>query len=894
MIRTLVSRILAFARRKSLDEDFDAEMRSHLEMLMEENIRRGMTAEDARHAALRSIGNVTQLRETQREARGFVWIETLWADLKFAARMLRVNPGFTFIAVLTLTLGIGVVTTVFTAYNAVALKPLPLADANQVVRLERWFSNGSRGDNQYEFSYPEYQYCRDHNAVFSSVVLASWSLRVLAEDGEKLHGELTSANYFADLQVPAAIGRTFLPEEDRTPGGNPILVLSHSYWQRKFRGDASVLGRVLRLNGVAFTIVGVAAKEFNGTSVMPVIPDFWAPVSMQPQLAPGRDWLNEPGNHKFQIMARVKPAMRMRQAESEAAVLIRQFDSTFKDLDPTYTITLQRTSLLGNTESPGFQTSVLAIMLIVGMVLLVGCLNIANMLLARGAARQKEISVRLALGASRSRVIRQLLTESLLLSLLGGVGGLILAQWTSHVLWLAITRFAQQKLGYEIAVGLDLSPDMRVIGYALVLSLFAGLMFGLSPAIQFSRPDLTTALKQEGGFGGHATRSRLRSLLIATQVTVSMVLLISAGLLIRGLDRSQTAEPGFNTRNIYRVDIGTAGVAAVEQRVIDNLRNLPEVSSVAFGGVPLLGTWTPPIVVGPLRGRTLASYASETYFETLNIPLVRGRTFTRSEAEQAARLAIVSEATVRRFWPREDPIGKRLKLDLNFRNTFTEFEVVGVTTDVRYANLSRIDPAHVYLACKPGTGFNTSLMARIDGDPRRANAAVRAAAGAVDPNLRAGVSTMNLEAGPVELQRSFQRISAMFAAILAALALTLAGVGIYGVMAYLVNQSVKEIGIRIALGAQATNVLFSVVIRGLRPVFCGLILGIGGSAALSAVLHSTLTLPGMPDYLYGVPFYDPATFLGLSFFLATVAAVASTIPARRALSVDPMIALRYE
>ncbi len=898
-MRVLFSKLAALFRGRSLDQDFDAEVEAHLELLTEQNISRGMTANDARQAALRSMGNVTRVKENRREARGLPQIETLFADLKYGARTLRANPGFTLIAALTLALGVGVVTTVFTAYNAVALKPLPVADPSQVFRLERWFASGYLGDVQYGFSYPEYLYCRDRNDVFTDMVAASGSHTVVTDEGDKLGGQLVTANYFTDLGVPAQIGRTFLPDEDRAPGGNPVIVLSNASWERRFHGDRDVNGRIIKLNGVAFTVIGVAAKEFSGTAVIPQTPDFWAPVSMQAQLAPGRNWLNTPGDQQFQILARIKPAVSARRAEAETAALIRQFAATFKEAERTTTVTLQRTSLIGNTEDVRFQASMLAIMLIVGMVLLVGCVNIANMLLARGAARQKEISVRLALGASRGRIIRQLLTESLLLSLIGGAGGLLLSIWTSKLLWIALEQFLQKTskgFGFDLAVGIDLSPDWRVLTYAMALSLAAGLLFGLSPALQFSRPDLTIALKTDGGFGGGWSRSRLRSLLVATQVTVSMVLLISAGLLMRGLSRAQVADPGYETQSVYSVtgDFGPDPVkaAALERRLMDRFQTLPEVRGVAIGRVPLMGTWTANVMIGTDRERALAGYASDTYFDLFGIPITRGRHLTRLESEQGVNLAVVSEATAHKFWPGEDPIGKVFKLDMSYHGNYVDFEVIGVAKDVRFASLSRVDVTRVYLAPKPS--WNAGLLVRTQGDSRRAVAAIRAAAGTIDPRLAAGLSTMNLEAGPVQMLRSFAQISALFAAILAALALALAGVGIYGVMSYLVSRSVKEIGVRVALGAKAGDVLLSVVVRGLRPVFFGLALGVAGAAALSALLHSTLTLPGSSDFFYGVPFYDPATFLGLSLFLVVVAATASAIPARRALKVDPMVALRYE
>ncbi len=889
MIRILFSRLVGALRGRSLEKEFDAEVETHLEMLTADNVRRGMTPDDARQAAVRSMGNITQLKESQREGRAMPQIETILADVKYGARILVKNPGFTLVSVLTLTLGIGVTTTVFSAYNAIALKPLAVTDPASVVRLERWFER-SRGDIQYAFSYAEYKYCRDRNDVFTSLVAASWAMPTVADSVEKMQGQLVSANYFSELGVPASIGRTFLPEEDRAPGADPVMVISHSFWERRFHGDPAAVGRILNLNGTAFTIVGVAAQEFTGTDVIPRIPDFWAPVSMQAQIAPGRDLLGDPSVMQLQILARLKPGTSRSRAEAETAVLIHQFADTYKVVDRTTTVTLQRTAMFGNTEDPRFQASAVVVMLIVGMVLLVGCVNIANMLLARGGARQKEISVRLALGASRGRVIRQLLIENFLLAMLGGIGGLLLSVWTARLLWIALGRFVERFIP-DVAVGIDLSPDWHVVVYAMLLALLAGLLFGLSPALQFTRPDLTSSLKEEGGLGARWSRSRLRGVLVGMQVTVSMILLISAGLLMRGLLRAQIAEPGYETQSVYllQADFG----AGVKLRLRDRLEKLPELKSVALGTLPLAGTWTTNIILPTQRGRTLASYASDTYFDLLGIPLIRGRHLTRLEAEQGANFSIVSESAARKFWPAEDPIGKLFKLDMNGEGSLQEFQVIGVARDIRYASLSRVDPAHVYLAPKLAV-WNTQVLIRTEGDPRRAIAAVRSAAGSIDASLLAGMTPMNLEAGPVQIQRYFTQISAGFAAILAVLALTLAGVGIYGVMSYLVSHQQKQIVIPVAIGARARDILFAVVVRGLRPVFYGIVLGIAGAAGISAFLHSTLSIPGAADMLYGVPFYDPPTFLGLSLFLLIAAAVASLIPARRALNVDPMIALRYE
>jgi putative ABC transport system permease protein len=541
-------------------------------------------------------------------------------------------------------------------------------------------------------------------------------------------------------------------------------------------------------------------------------------------------------------------------------------------------------------------------MLIVGSVLLVACANIANMLLARSTARQREMGVRLALGASRSRIIRQLLTESILLSLLGGVGGLLVSLWTTKLLWLSIEQIFAGLFAGTVVFKLNLSPDVRVTAYALILSLLTGVLFGLSPALQFSRPDLTTALKEEGSsFGQRWNQSRVRSFLVAAQVAVSMVLLITTGLLLRGLLRSHGADPGFETRGVFLLfgDFGndSAKAVALERRLIDRLQTLPGVKNVAHGDSPMMGTWTPPMIAnnpstsqGNSSSRTLASYASDTYFSTLGIALLRGRGFTRKEALDGARVAVISDATARRFWPGENPVGKRFKLDLHFSGIFTEFEVVGITKDVRFANLSRVDPAHVYLPTSVNDFQN--VLFRIQGDPQSVIASVRTAVEGVNKDLLASLLLMNLEQGPLKVQKSLAQTCALYAAILAFLAVTLAGVGIYGIMAYLVSQRVKEIGLRMALGATAMGVLKAIVVQGLRPAFVGIIVGMSGAAGLSWMLHRTLVFPGSTDLFYGVLFYDPATFLGLSCFILLIAVIAALVPARRAVQVDPMAALR--
>jgi predicted permease len=447
----------------------------------------------------------------------------------------------------------------------------------------------------------------------------------------------------------------------------------------------------------------------------------------------------------------------------------------------------------------------------------------------------------------------------------------------------------------------NLAPDARVLAYVISISLVSGILFGISPAWQFARRDVASALKDDGAGLGSLSGSKLRSLLVAAQVTVSVLLLAIAGLLGRGLIRSQAADPGFETRSVFTVagDFAAMGSDPAKaftrkRRLLEKLREQPEFTA-SLGNRPFSGTWTPPIVAGNSRGRTLASYASEGYFETLAIPLLRGRLFTSQEARGAGHQAVVSESTARRFWPDEDPLGKTFALDMDFRGSLEEFEVIGIVKDIRFANLTRLDPAHVYLpAGTSEKGSFADLLVRVQGDRQRALTAVETTVAANDQDLLPGLRLVNLDDGAVRLQRALSRIFATMAAILAILALALAGVGIYGVISYLVSRRTREIGIRMALGANAAAVWKDVLFQGLRPVLTGILLGAAGAAVLSAILHQTLIFPGSMDFLYGVSFYDPLTFASLVCFVLAFAALASAVPARRAVRVDPAVALRYE
>jgi macrolide transport system ATP-binding/permease protein len=912
--RRVLARFWNVLRNHRAEEELAREVAAHLVLLADDFERRGMSPEEARRAAKRAYGGVEQAKQAHRDERSLVWMEHTMQDLRHASRALARSPGFTLVAIVTIALGVGVNTTLFSAYNAVALKPLPVADAGKVVRLERMLESRSIGENQYAFSYPEYINLREHQNVFQSMIAASWPVRVLVSaPGENrastiqfraAQAQMVSGNYFEALGIHSMLGRVLGPNDDRAPGENPVVVLSHAYWQRQYRGDPQVLGSVVRIGSSAFTIVGITPPEFTGTSLNPVVPDLWAPVSMQQRVIPGQDWLHKPTDFAFQVLARLDAGIAWQQAEAETDALVRQFAATYVTRDHTLSVVLQRTAFFGNTDDLRFRAGVGAVMVIFALVLLVACANVTNMLVARGAARQKEISVRLALGATRGRVVRHLLTESMLLSLGGGVAGLALSAAASRMLWIALDQILVRQLGSDFVLSLNVSPDARVLAYALGLSLATGFIFGLSPALQFTKPDLNTSLKDETtSFGRSLARSRLRGLLIGGQVAVSMLLLSSAGLLIRGLARSQSAEPGFETHRVYllRADYGDdpAKAAAAFHRMADWLKTLPEVASVSWGTSPMMGTWTAPITIkragalqGSVQGRTLAGYASDSYLNTLGIGLLRGRNFTAQESSTGARVAVISASTARLFWPYEDPLGKRFALDMHFDGKLTEFEIIGIARDVRFANLTRLDPARVYLASDPA--LIDPIFLSLRGDQQTALAGVWRRLRTFDSDVAPSVSLWNVETMLLGPQRTLARALASLAAILALLALALAGIGIYGVMAYVVSQRTREIGVRIALGATAGRVLKRIALEGLRPVLIGMVVGLAGGASLSLLLHHTLAFPGSIDFLYGVSFYDPLTFLAISIFLVVVSLMASLGPARKAIKVDPLVALRYE
>jgi predicted permease len=870
------------------DPGVEDEIRGHLEELEASYLRGGMPPADAKRAARLAFGNVGLVREAYQAQRSLPSVESVLHDVRYAARLLARHPGFTATAVLTLALGIGLNTTLFTTIDAVMFRPLPVRDGARLVRFERWFASHRQGNVQYLFTEPEYQYLADHRAPLTELVAASLVGVVDTDGSEPIQMQVVSPNYFTALGMTPAAGRAFAPGDTGVTLG---VVISEAFWRRQFAGDPAIAGRAIRLNRMMVTIVAVAPSTFIGTGNPPEVPDVWAPTELARTIAPRRGVL------RLQVLGYLPPGGTVAAAASAVALLAARMGEAFPAEDATTALTLERASFFGETNDPRFHQFVAALMTAVGLVLLIACANLANMLLARATGRHKEIAMRLALGASRLRVIRQLLTESLLLALLGGAAGLALSLWGAHVLWVGLAETIQMFLFTKGALLISLTPDLRIFAYTFGVSVIAGFAFGLSPALRASKADLNAALKEEGTTAGRgATRSRLRSVLVGTQVAVSMALLLVAGLLLRGFDAARRAEPGYDATRIYMVlfphpDDQAAG-ATLDARVAERLSRVPRLGAVALTDrVPMAGTWTPPVSVqrtsGPFAARTLANRIAAEYFSVLDIPIVRGRNFARDEHGD---VAIISERGAALLWPGENALGKTMTLDMDFRGHLKTFEVVGVAHDVRTANLSRIDPSFVYLPLERNGSNN--VLVRFTGDSAGTLAAIRSALREIDPDLSTRTTILSVADGPMRFQRMTMSALTAVAATLALVALALAVAGIYGVVSYLVAARQFEIGIRMALGARPADAARLVMFDSLRPVGCGAVLGLGGALALSAVVRSSLSFPGTPDVLFGVSAFDAASFVGATTLLAAIALVASAGPLFRSTRVDPVIALR--
>ncbi|MEJ7576809.1 MAG: ABC transporter permease [Pyrinomonadaceae bacterium] len=814
-------------------------------------------------------------------------MKTLRQDVRYGLRMLARSPGFTAVAVLSIALGIGVNTTLFSFINAALFRPLPFPDPHNLVRV--WDGMGS--------SYPDYAAYRDESKIFSGLAAyaeRSMSLTVNGET-ELVGGEIVSGNYFDVLAVKPAMGRGFLAEEDRTTGTHPVVVVSHNLWRGRFNSDPNLVGRSININNHPFTIIGVMPENFVGASTgMP--PDLWVPMMMEPFAKPGSRSLTSPDDGWLEMLGRLKSDVNLAEAQASVETIASRLHQARRERRSERMVerTAQVVPARGLMLAPKNRTPVFLVigllMAVVSLVLLVACANVANMLLARAANRRKEIAVRLALGAGRWRIVRQMLTESVLLALFGGAAGLLLALWSAD---LVLALLPQN------SVTPDVSPDVRVFGYTLLLSVATGIVFGLVPALQASKPDVVSALKDEGVKVGRGRRRKLtlRNLLVVTQVSVSLLLLVAAGLFIRSLRNTQHAEPGFALESsvMASFDLGLANYdkergRIFEEQLLERVRALPQVRSATLAEfVPLGGSRSvsplyvegEPVEAARFDEDSMLSHntVGSDYFKTMGIPLVRGRDFKEQDTTSSPAVIIVNETLARRITSDGNAVGKRLRMD----SKGDYLEVVGVARDIKYGQLAEKTPFYAYRPLAQRYRAAMTLHVSTVGDPSAVIKSVRAEVKALDPNLPlTNVVTMKEH---MRLPLAPAKLFAWLTSALGFLALLLASVGLYGVMAYLVSNRTQEIGIRIALGANQRDVLRLILIEGLTLVGVGILCGLLASLAATRV---------MATVLYNVSANDPTTFASVAMLLAGVALVACYIPARRAMKVDPMVALRYE
>jgi predicted permease len=824
-------------------------------------------------------------------------MEKLLQDLRYGVRVLVRSPGFTLVAVLSLALGMGANTAVFTLLYAVLLQPIPAVE--EPSRLMALYTTDERNTGGFmthlQTSYLNYKDYRDQNESFSALAahqFATVSLVAGSGPAEQVVGLTVSGNYFDVLGVKPRLGRFFLPDEDRARGLYPVVVLSHGCWQRRFGGDPSIVGKTISMNGTAFTVVGVAGEEFRGTTGL-FAPEFWVPIAMGKQVYTGvfRDWLEERRPLFFDVIGRLKPGVSQEQALANVKGIASRLEQEYPTPNKGRNATLL--PLTQATMPPAFRSQVTAagglLMVVVGLVLLIACSNVANLLVFRASARRKEIAIRLSMGAGRRRMVRQLVTESLLLGLLGGALGLLVARWGLDLLWAARPPFLGQNL-------VQPTMNVAVLGFTVVLSLLTGLLFGLVPALQASRPKLSAELKNEVQTIGHGPRQfSLRNLLVVAQVALSLVALIGAGLFIRSLQNAQEIDPGFVTDHLAAVtfDVGAAGYDAArgeafQRQIIERVEALPGVQAASFASIlPLAGGGMMRSVFP--EGRDEAASQSgilvpynvigRGYFETLGVQLVRGRAFTEADRAGSPYLTVINETMAKRVWPNEDPIGKRFRF---FGDDF-HHEVVGVARDGKYFSLGEDPQPFLYVPMEQHYTENMTLQVRTTAEPA-------AVLGMVQKEIRSldrSIALVNPATISEVLAQSLwaPRMGAALLGIFGALALGLASVGIYGVMAYSVTQRTPEIGIRMAMGARREDILRFVLRQGMALVAVGVILGLGAALALAQLV---------PTLLFGVGTADPVTFATTAGLLALVAFLANYVPARRATRVDPVRALRFQ
>lgn len=906
-LRGALVRLFNGLRRERQEREFAEELQFHLEMSIEDNLRQGLPPGEARRQALIKLGGIEQTKERCREQRRILLLETVVQDLRHSARMLRKQPGFTLLAVITLSFGIGANTAIFSLLYQVLLKPLPVRAPQQLVLL---CSPGDREghitsdapDSGEAFSYPMYKDLREHNSVFRGLLArfpVSLNITVQGET-ERVFGELVSGNYFEVLGVGAASGRTLTPDDDITPGAHTVVVLSHRFWKRRFAADATVLNRTMVINGQVMTVVGVAQAGFSGVQVGET-PDVFIPITMKARMTPDWDGLDDRQDYWVSILGRLDATLSREQAQQRVEPLYRSLlDSelaTRRGNASEEAEGFASRPLILKDGSQGRQIlqhqtrePLLMLMGMVGLILLMTCANLASLLMTRGVARQKEMAMRQALGASRLRLLQQLMIESLTLALAGGLCGLLIAGWTLG----ALLRWMPEGAGLA---GIPTQIDQQMLTFNFALSLFAGLVFGLLPAWKTTGANLTAAMKEQGrGASAGAAGARLRKALVVAEVALTVVVLVAAGLFARSLYHLKKTDVGMRTERLLTFSMapGRNGYTPPQtltllERLEESLAQLPGVEAVSVTELPVFANSDHElniVIEGYLPGidekiKVHRNAVSPGYFSTLGVPLLAGREFRRADTAQSQRTVIINESLARRYFSDRNPLGRRLRFG---GPKGPVREIVGVAQDSKHTNLRAEIQDFVYVPyTQRGALEQVTFYVRTTQHPVTMATTLRQVVARHDATLP--LYALRTLSEQIDESIFNDRLLAALSAVFGLLAALLAVIGIYGVMSYTVAQRTQEIGIRLALGAQPGAVLALIVQQGMRLALLGIGIGLPAAFVLTRLMKSLL---------YGVSATDALTFAAVPAALTLVALLACVLPAWRAAKVDPLIALRHE
>ena len=918
--KNLISGIQALFRKEQRSQEMSEELLAFEQASTQEKIRNGLNPQEAQRAARIEMGSIETVKEKVRSATWESTAESLWYDIRFSLRMMAKSPGFTAVAILSLALGIGANTAIFTLINNLMLKSLPVTDPQDLVAFGREFGGGiiagiPAGPMDI-FTYDLYQQLQQQQkqAMFQGIAAFSSfpsmvSVRPNATDkssATQAIGHLVSGNFFNVLGAEPLLGRAILPTDTEAPGRNPVVVVSYRYWQQSLFADSSVVGSSIVINGTPFTVIGVMPPKFYGVDLNEESPDMWLPLTMQVEVSQHPTLLAPRSLRWLHFVGRRKPGTDIRQAQAWVTAQVQQYLRDYEgsrlnadnsqQIQKTFVELLPGESGISNLRVL-YDQPLHILMGVVILVLLIACANLANFLLAKAASREREFSTRLALGSSRARIVREILTETLLLSFIGAAVGLLLAFWGTRLLINFVASGAS--VGHT---ALSATPDLHVLAFTLGLSVLTALLFGIAPALRISHisvtPSLTSNTRSASSFGGRNSRL-LPNILVATQVMLSLMLLAGAGLFLRTLHNLQNQDFGFNRTNVLLLQFNAkfAGYKSDQlnglyERVLNRLDALPEVKSASISGVPAInpGNWNSPI---DIRGytpapdediNTLMNRVGPRYFETMGIPLLQGRAIESRDSANAPKIVVVNQTMANHFFPHGDAIGHRITVgDPSVKG---EWEIAGIVRDTKYGGPREQPQRMIYLPVMQLTDdvrYAYSISVRTAGDPTKAATEIRAALAEVDPNLP--VLEVRTIGQQIDHLMDREKLISQLSSFFSLLALSLACIGLYGVMTYNVVRRTCEIGIRIALGAQSRGVLWMILKESLILLATGVALGV------PATLLATRTIQSQ---LFGLSPTDPLTLVAAVLMISLVTLVAAWLPAHRATKVDPIVALRYE